>query len=86
MADPKQHGFDTLALHAGQHPDPVFGARAEHRIGMLPRMERQRVEAMLFRVGHRLLLVAAAGRYCAVQAPSTGSAAPRIWSAAAEQR
>jgi hypothetical protein len=49
-------------------------------------MESQRVEAMVFRVGHRFLLVAAARRYCAVQAPSTGSAAPRIWSAADEQR
>jgi O-acetylhomoserine (thiol)-lyase len=28
MADPKFLRFDTLALHAGQHPDPVFGARA----------------------------------------------------------
>ncbi len=25
---PKFLGFDTLSLHAGQHPDPVFGARA----------------------------------------------------------
>jgi O-acetylhomoserine (thiol)-lyase len=28
MADPKFLKFDTLGLHAGQHPDPVFGARA----------------------------------------------------------
>ncbi|HEX6980163.1 MAG TPA: O-acetylhomoserine aminocarboxypropyltransferase [Alphaproteobacteria bacterium] len=28
MADPKFLRFDTLGLHAGQHPDPVFGARA----------------------------------------------------------
>jgi O-acetylhomoserine (thiol)-lyase len=28
MADPKPRGFDTLALHAGQRPDPVTGARA----------------------------------------------------------
>src|SRR5262245_34889868 len=28
MADPKFLRFYTLALHAGQHPDPVFGARA----------------------------------------------------------
>ena len=28
MADPKFLRFDTLSLHAGQHPDPVFGARA----------------------------------------------------------
>jgi len=28
MADPKFLKFDTLSLHAGQHPDPVFGARA----------------------------------------------------------
>ena len=28
MAGPKYPGFDTLALHAGQSPDPVTGARA----------------------------------------------------------
>ena len=28
MADPKFLKFDTLALHAGQRPDPVTGARA----------------------------------------------------------
>ena len=28
MADPKYVSFDTLALHAGQHPDPATGARA----------------------------------------------------------
>lgn len=28
MAGPKYLDFDTLALHAGQRPDPVFGARA----------------------------------------------------------
>jgi O-acetylhomoserine (thiol)-lyase len=28
MADPKFLRFDTLSLHAGQHPDPAFGARA----------------------------------------------------------
>ncbi len=28
MADPKLPKFDTLALHAGQQPDPVTGARA----------------------------------------------------------
>ncbi len=28
MAEPKFLDFDTLALHAGQHPDPEFGARA----------------------------------------------------------
>ncbi len=28
MADPKFLRFDTLALHAGQQPDPVTGARA----------------------------------------------------------
>ena len=28
MADPRQPGFDTLSLHAGQRPDPVTGARA----------------------------------------------------------
>ncbi|HCX32580.1 MAG TPA: O-acetylhomoserine aminocarboxypropyltransferase [Rhodocyclaceae bacterium] len=28
MADPRTLGFDTLALHAGQVPDPQFGARA----------------------------------------------------------
>jgi len=28
MADPKLLKFDTLALHAGQRPDPVTGARA----------------------------------------------------------
>ena len=28
MADPKLFKFDTLALHAGQRPDPVTGARA----------------------------------------------------------
>ncbi len=28
MADPKFLNFDTLSLHAGQHPDPVTGARA----------------------------------------------------------
>jgi O-acetylhomoserine (thiol)-lyase len=29
MADPKVLKFDTLALHAGQRPDPVTGARAQ---------------------------------------------------------
>jgi O-acetylhomoserine (thiol)-lyase len=28
MPDPKFFQFDTLSLHAGQHPDPVTGARA----------------------------------------------------------
>jgi len=28
MADPKFYKFDTLALHAGQRPDPTTGARA----------------------------------------------------------
>ena len=28
MVDPKLYKFDTLALHAGQHPDPATGARA----------------------------------------------------------
>src|SRR5712692_412466 len=28
MAEEKQFGFDTLAIHAGQRPDPVTGARA----------------------------------------------------------
>jgi len=28
MAGPKPIGFDTLSLHAGQHPDPQTGARA----------------------------------------------------------
>src|SRR5258708_8357776 len=28
MLDPKFFKFDTLSLHAGQHPDPVTGARA----------------------------------------------------------
>src|SRR3984885_14266902 len=28
MADPKFPRFDTLALHAGQRPDPATGARA----------------------------------------------------------
>ena len=28
MAAPSPPDFDTLALHAGQHPDPVSGARA----------------------------------------------------------
>jgi O-acetylhomoserine (thiol)-lyase len=28
MADPKFLKFDTLGLHAGQQPDPLFGARA----------------------------------------------------------
>jgi len=28
MARPDFLKFDTLALHAGQHPDPQFGARA----------------------------------------------------------
>src|SRR5207237_10215946 len=28
MADPKFPRFDTLALHAGQRPDPTTGARA----------------------------------------------------------
>jgi len=28
MAAPKTHDFDTLSLHAGQQPDPQFGARA----------------------------------------------------------
>src|SRR4029077_19591478 len=29
MADPKFPRFDTLALHAGQKPDPTTGARAQ---------------------------------------------------------
>src|SRR5919204_3470967 len=28
MAAPKYPGFDTLALHAGQQPDPATGSRA----------------------------------------------------------
>src|SRR5450755_3538153 len=28
MAAPRPPGFDTLSLHAGQHPDPMNGARA----------------------------------------------------------
>ena len=28
MTTPKTHQFDTLALHAGAHPDPATGARA----------------------------------------------------------
>ena len=28
MAEPRRFDFDTLALHAGQRPDPEFGARA----------------------------------------------------------
>src|SRR4030081_3851909 len=28
MEGEKQFGFDTLAVHAGQRPDPVTGARA----------------------------------------------------------
>src|SRR6201992_1475441 len=28
MPTPQPPGFDTLSLHAGQHPDPVTGARA----------------------------------------------------------
>jgi len=28
MPGPKKIGFDTLSLHAGQHPDPATGARA----------------------------------------------------------
>ena len=28
MARPNQPRFDTLSLHAGQHPDPTTGARA----------------------------------------------------------
>ena len=28
MPTPKQPDFETLSLHAGQHPDPVTGARA----------------------------------------------------------
>jgi len=28
MATPKPPAFETLSLHAGQHPDPVTGARA----------------------------------------------------------
>jgi hypothetical protein len=28
MAAPKPPAFETLSLHAGQHPDPVTGARA----------------------------------------------------------
>jgi O-acetylhomoserine (thiol)-lyase len=28
MADPKYLNFDTLSLHAGHEPDPVYGARA----------------------------------------------------------
>ena len=29
MSGPKHLGFDTLALHGGQQPDPVTGARAQ---------------------------------------------------------
>ena len=28
MSDDRQFGFDTLAVHAGQRPDPVTGSRA----------------------------------------------------------
>jgi O-acetylhomoserine (thiol)-lyase len=28
MTGPKPPAFETLGLHAGQHPDPVAGARA----------------------------------------------------------
>lgn len=28
MAAPKPPGFETLSLHAGQHPDPLTGSRA----------------------------------------------------------
>ena len=28
MSAPRSPAFDTLGLHAGQHPDPVTGARA----------------------------------------------------------
>src|SRR3984893_12907162 len=28
MSGPKPVGFETLSLHAGQHPDPLTGARA----------------------------------------------------------
>ena len=28
MAAPKPPAFETLSLHAGQHPDPVTGSRA----------------------------------------------------------
>ena len=28
MPAPKPPAFETLSLHAGQHPDPVTGARA----------------------------------------------------------
>src|SRR2546422_4599720 len=28
MAEEKRFGFDTLAVHAGQRPDPVTGSRA----------------------------------------------------------
>ena len=27
MPEPKTYQFDTLSLHAGQQPDPQFGAR-----------------------------------------------------------
>src|SRR6202165_3155059 len=30
MPAPKPPAFETLSLHAGQHPDPVTGARAGH--------------------------------------------------------
>ena len=29
MAAPKSYNLDTLSLHAGQQPDPEFGARAQ---------------------------------------------------------
>ena len=29
MSKPKTYQFDTLSLHAGQQPDPQFGARAQ---------------------------------------------------------
>jgi O-acetylhomoserine/O-acetylserine sulfhydrylase-like pyridoxal-dependent enzyme len=29
MPGPKTYQFDTLSLHAGQQPDPQFGARAQ---------------------------------------------------------
>src|ERR687884_1957190 len=28
MTDPREFGFDTRAIHAGQRPDPYTGARA----------------------------------------------------------
>ena len=56
MLDPKFLKFDTLSLHAGQHPDPLTGARAvpiyQTTSYMFPDVEHAASLFNLERAGH----------------------------------